>query len=427
MKKILKNIVIYILTKQVRKLRNNNNFKVIGVVGSIGKTSTKLAVAQTLDSKLKVRYQQGNYNDIVTIPLVYFGQETPSLFNPFAWFKVFSNNKKQIKNFPYDVVVLEIGTDGPGQIEKFSRYGNLDIVVVTALTPEHMEYFKDMDAVASEELSVTKYSKKVIFNSDLISEAHKTLLPADAISYAIHDIGANYHLANIFHSASGLEADIKNNNEIYLHINHEVISEVQLYSVLAAVIAGSLIGLKKTEILEGIKAIKPVSGRLRRLRGVNNSLIIDDTYNSSPEAVKSGLKMLESIDASQKIAVLGNMNELGPISEQSHKEAGELCDPKKLSLVITLGKDANSFLAAAAEANGCDVRRFEDPFSAGDFLQAKIENGAVIFIKGSQNGVFLEEAVKKILADPEDSEKLVRQSEYWMNIKKKQFKISNND
>lgn len=421
MKKIFKSLVVFVLTRQVRKLRKKNSFRVIAVVGSIGKTSTKLAIAQTLEPNLRVRYQHGNYNDLVTVPLIFFGQNTPSLMNPFAWFRVFRNNHKQIKDFEYDVVVLEIGTDGPGQIAKFSRYGQIDVAVITAITPEHMEYFSDIQAVANEELAITQFSSQIIYNSDLVATEYIQTLPDGAISYAMHDAESQFHLANIFHSANGLEADIKNSGEVFLHIAHEVVSEVQLYSVLASVAVGNIVGLKKTQILNGITNIKPVSGRLRRLRGVNNSLIIDDTYNSSPEAVKAGLGMLYQLESPQKIAVLGNMNELGSISETAHKEVGDLCDPKQLSLIITIGQDANNFLATSAEANGCTVKKFEDPYSIGEFLQTKIEPNAIIFAKGSQNGVFLEEAIKKVLADPEDANKLVRQSDYWLKIKEMQF------
>src|SRR5690606_7513052 len=122
-----------------------------------------------------------------------------------------------------------------------------------------------------------------------------------------------------------------------------------------------------------IAAILPVSGRLRRLRGINNSLIIDDTYNSSPEAVKACLRMLASMEAPQRIAILGNMNELGAISPAAHKEIGELCDPDVLNLVITIGPDANAHLAPAAEARGCTVKRFDSPYAAGEYVQSKVE------------------------------------------------------
>ncbi len=425
MKQLFKRIVVAVLGRQVRRLRRKHEVKVIGVVGSIGKTSTKLAIAQSLSKNLRVRYQHGNYNDIVTVPLIFFGHQAPSLFNPFAWVKIFISNARQIRSsYPYDVVVVELGTDRPGAIAAFSQYLTLDIAVITAITPEHMEFFADMNAVADEEFSVTSYTNTVIYNADLVAEEYRTRLPEGAISYGIKDESATYRLANIFHSAAGYEADIKRgSDEIYLHIAHEVVSEIQLYSVLAAVLVGNELGLKRTDILAGLSAILPVSGRLRRLRGINNSIIIDDTYNASPEAMKAGLETLYALEAPQRIAILGNMNELGAMSAAAHTEIGNLCDPERLALVVTIGPDANAHLAAAAEARGCSVKRFDDPYAAGEYLQSKIQPEAVIFAKGSQNGVYAEEAVKKILADPEDANKLVRQSEYWTRRKQENFKV----
>lgn len=422
MKKALKSLVVAVLAWQVKRLRSKNQFKIVGVVGSMGKTSTKLAIAQTLEKTLKVRYQEGNYNDIVTVPLIFFGLPEPSLFNPFAWLKTFIVCEKQIKNYPYEVVVVELGTDTPGQIAEFKKYLELDIAVVTAVAPEHMEFFGDLKSVADEELSVAGFSKKIVYNADLVDAEYSASLPEGSVSYGIEKTEVDYRIANIFHSAAGLEGDIKTGNDIYLHVAHEVVSETQLYSLLAAVVVGKELELKPTEILAGLSAIRPVSGRLRRLRGLNGSMIIDDTYNSSPEAVKAGLNMLYKLEAPQKVAILGNMNELGSMSESAHKEIGEMCDPNQLAMVITIGPDANKYLAQAAKDKGCNVNTFDDPNVAGEFLQSKIESGAVIFAKGSQNKVFAEEAIKKLLADPEDASKLVRQSPYWLKRKEASFK-----
>jgi UDP-N-acetylmuramoyl-tripeptide--D-alanyl-D-alanine ligase len=176
------------------------------------------------------------------------------------------------------------------------------------------------------------------------------------------------------------------------------------------------------QIAKGLANIKPVPGRMQRLRGVEGSLIIDDSYNSSPDAAKLALDYLYSINAPQKIAVLGNMNELGGYSKQAHEEIGSYCDPKQLELVITIGPDANNFLAKAAEAKGCRVERFDNPYKAGDFIRPLVKQGAAILVKGSQNKVFAEEAIKPLLADQADSEKLVRQTPQWLNVKRGAFK-----
>lgn len=115
------------------------------------------------------------------------------------------------------------------------------------------------------------------------------------------------------------------------------------------------------------------------------------------------------------------MNELGDFSEAAHHEIGAYCDPKKVNLVVTVGKHAKTILADAAEANGCHVARCDSPYQAGKLVAERIQPGAVVLAKGSQNGVFTEEAVKQILADGGDVYKLVRQSDFWLAKKRAQF------
>ncbi len=205
MKKLAKNFVARILGWQVRRLKNKNNFKVVAIAGSIGKTSTKLAIARVLEQGFKVRFQEGNYNDLVSVPLVFFGQSLPSIFNPLAWAVVFWKNEQIIKKkYPYEVVVVELGSDGPGQIEQFNQYVHADIGVLTAITPEHMVYFGDLDAVAKEELGLGKLVDKLLVNQDLIPEEYlKDLAPND-LTYGIKN-PAQIRMTNIKfneHSAS---------------------------------------------------------------------------------------------------------------------------------------------------------------------------------------------------------------------------------
>jgi UDP-N-acetylmuramoyl-tripeptide--D-alanyl-D-alanine ligase len=261
-----------------------------------------------------------------------------------------------------------------------------------------------------------------MYNADLVAEKYRQPLEG-AISYGIKQ-PADYHLTSVSHSAEGYECDIKHNNEAFLHFSHEAVSETQLYSVLAAAIMGNKLGLTSSQIVGGMAAITPVSGRLRRLRGMNGSLIIDDTYNALPDSVRAGLRVLYALKAPQKIAILGNMNELGAMSAQAHTEIGEFCDPAELDLVVTIGPDANEYLAPAAAAEGCEVQSFDTPYEAGEYLKSRIKQGAVILAKGSQNKVFAEEAIKPLLADPKDAAKLVRQSAYWLKRKQKAFGAS---
>lgn len=421
MKKTAKNLIAKILGWQVRRLYKKNNFKVVGVAGSIGKTSTKLAVAHILGQKYNVRYQKGNYNDIVFVPLVFFNRTAPNIFNPLGWMRVFINNELDLlQPYPYDVVVIEMGTDAPGQIIQFKKYMDADIGVLTSIAPEHMANFVDLDAVAEEELVIAKFSKQLLINKDLVSSKYLSSIETPMLTYAVKGL-ADYRLTNIKFEGGKASFELLSDDKLLVKSTHSQITEPQLYSVAAAAAVGHLLGVEKELIDKGIQTLPAVNGRMQHLAGINNSTIIDDTYNASPEAVKAALDTLYRIDAPQKIAVLGNMNELGKYSALEHKKIGEYCDPKELDLVVTIGPDANKILAASAESKGCKIERFNDPYTAGEFLKTAIEPNALILVKGSQNKVFAEETTKLILADPADASKLVRQSADWQKIKKNNF------
>ena len=421
MKKLAKKIVAAILGYQVRALYKKNNFKVVAVAGSVGKTSTKLAIAEVLKAGYRVQYQDGNYNDLVSVPLIFFGGRLPRLMNPLAWLGVFWRNQRQLgKTYPYDMVVVEVGTDMPGQVREFKKYLKADIGVLTAITPEHMEFFAGLDDVAEEELSITGFSSSLIYNKDLCDERYMTKIQIPKISYGL-DSTADFQTAKVVYKNDKCDFEVLRSGKPFLKATNDLVSEPQLYSVSAAVAVAAQMGMPAEDINKGLRDIHPVSGRMRRLEGVNGSLILDDTYNASPEAMKAALKALYRIKGTQKIAVLGNMNELGSYSRGAHEEIGKDCDSKQLDLVVTIGPDANEYLAAAARAKGCLVESFDSPYDAGEYIREKIKKGAVILAKGSQNGVFAEETVKILLSDKSDAAKLVRQSAEWLKIKQKAF------
>jgi len=395
-KSLLKNILVKILGGQVRRLRKRNNFKIIGVVGSIGKTSTKLAIAKVLESDKKVRYQEGNYNDIISVPLVFFNQKIPAVWNILAWLWLVIKNEFQIKfkKYSFDIVVVELGTDAPGQIIKFKKYLHLDVAVVTAITLEHMEFFKDMRAVAEEEWSVRFFSNIVFANRDLCR-----ILPKD------------FDRNRMFFYSRNVDSNFKC-GETFL---------AEIYSMNAAIAIAKNFNISDGKIKEAVCNIKSFPGRMQKLKGIKNSTIIDDTYNASPEAVKMALDALYAFEAPQRVAILGMMNELGGISEEEHKKIGKYCNPGLLNLVVTIGEDANLFLAPAARGNGCVVYEAKNSVDAGKFVARKITEGAVILAKGSQNGVFAEEALKSLLENKSDFSKLVRQDKYWMDKKRLTF------
>lgn len=419
LKKLGKQILCTILEWQVRRLRQKNQFQIIAVAGSVGKTSTKLAIAKTLGGRLRVRHQEGNYNDRLTVPLVLFGHSEPGLFDVFAWTKLLLTNERILRRpYAFDAAVLELGTDGPGQMVQFS-YVQPELLVLTAIADEHMEYFGNLPAVAAEELSIVPAAKQVLLNLDDI--ASEFLPDSTYKSYGL-DNKATYRVVERHDKGlAGQALTLQLGRTGELRASVASLGEQGAKIALAAAATAQLLGYSSEEIQAGLAHITPVPGRMQILSGVNGSTIIDDTYNASPVAVKAALKVLYETNTQHRIAILGTMNELGDDSAEAHRTVGALCDPNYLEVVITIGKDAKEYLAPAAEAAGCQVVSFMSPYDAGTYAKDRLPAASVVLAKGSQNGVFAEEAVKLLLKDPQDADKLVRQSPYWLKIKQRQF------
>jgi UDP-N-acetylmuramoyl-tripeptide--D-alanyl-D-alanine ligase len=376
---------------------------VVVVTGSVGKTSTTQAIATVLEKQFRVGRTIKNYNSDLGVPCSITSCNIPdNLKNPLAWLAVITKGfLKLLLKQKIDIYVLELGTDRPGEIAQF-YWLKPDIAVITAIAPEHMEYFKTIEAVAVEELSVSDYSQLVMINKNMVPNEYLNLINNDEIyNYSREDI------VNV-----GLKAKDLN-----------VIGDHSLDAVSAGLGVAKQLGMAIEEIKEGALEIEAQNGRMNQLAGLKNSVLIDDTYNSSPEATLAALDYIYSLPKSQKIVLLGNMNELGETSEIEHTKIGEYCNPDKLDLVITLGVDANKYTAESARKKGCKVAQARDPYEAGELIKEQLEQGAVVLFKGSQNGVFAEEAVKMLLADPDDSKYLVRQSKFWMKIKKESFSL----
>lgn len=413
-------VLCRMLEAQVQRLRKRHTFDVVMVVGSVGKTSTKMAIARTLSVSRRVQWQEGNYNDRVTVPLIFFGHNEPSIFNIPAWIRILLKNERIIKQpYPYQVVVVEVGPDGPGQMQAFA-YLKPELVVVTAVTPEHMEYFKTLDIVAEEELLALEFGDKALVNIDDVP-AHY-LQGRLFQSYGMQS-GAVYSVTDRkLRGHAGQHVTFKLGEKDAFSVDVALLGEQGAKVALAAAASAHILGIPLDDIQKGISDVTAFSGRMQILAGVQNSTLIDDSYNSTPIAAKAALDVLQSGNAPQRIAILGSMNELGDYSPEAHREVAEHCDPSKLDWVITIGKDARDYLAPLAKERGCQVKTFLDPYKAGRFVKKQLKEGAVVLAKGSQNGVFAEEALKQLLADQDDAAKLVRQSDAWMAAKARQFR-----
>ena len=423
---MFKSIIQRKLEGYVKKyFRKHPEVKLVVIVGSVGKTTTKVAIGTVLSEKLRVRMHEGNHNSELSAPVAMLGLEFPdSLKSVREWLTIFKAAKKRIKDpTDVDVIVQELGSDRIGQVPHFGTYLKPDVAVVTAVSPEHMEFFKTVDAVAAEELSAANFSKIALINRDDIDGAYAADLTNNHINtYGTTDTAEYHFIEEDFSVEDGFKGKF-----VALELDTPVATSLKIvgeHSLRAGVAAGAVavkLGLDAEQISAGMKKIRAVNGRMNVLRGVENTTIIDDTYNSSPLAAKSALGALYSLQSPQKIAVLGSMNELGETSPAEHEALGKLCDPSELAHVVTVGEDAQKYLAPAARARGCHVVSFKSAIEAGAFVHKSLEPHATILFKGSQGGVYLEEAIKVILHATEEDSQLVRQSAAWMEIKQKFF------
>lgn len=397
------------------------DIKLVVVTGSVGKTSTKIAIATILSERFRVRLQEGNHNADISAPLAILGIDYPEDIKSItAWIAIFRAIKDRIKQpTDVDVIIQELGTDRIGQIPHFGTYLHPNIAVITAISPEHMEFFKTIDAVAREELSVADFSDQVLINRDDIDgEYAKYLITPRVNTYGTNAAAEYYFISEKYSIADGHDGKFiapEWSDPTDSTIN--VLGEHTLRPAIAAAAVAIKLGMSSFEVAKGLSKIKAVPGRMNVLRGIEDTIIIDDTYNSSPLAAESSLRVLYQLSAPQRIAVLGSMNELGDVSAVEHEKIGKMCDPTQLAWVITVGEEAEKYLAPAAKSRGCQVKSFKNALLAGAFVRSVLEKDSVILFKGSQGGIYLEEAVKEVLRSASDEKYLVRQSPEWLQRK----------
>jgi len=422
---MFKNFVQRKLEKYVVKyFQRHPEVKLIVVAGSVGKTSTKRAIATLLSQRYRVALHKGNHNTAISVPVAILGIEYPENIRSIgAWISVFRAARKRIKDpTGVDVIVQELGTDAPGDMAQFQRYLKPHIAVVTAVTIEHMKFFGTVDAIAQEELIAANMAELAIINRDDIDGKYAQYLTNPNLdTYGTTGV-AEYRFEpqdfDVEKGYTGMVITPDFDEQIPATI--KVVGEHSLRPAMGGVAVAAKLGLTPAEIAKGLSLIRPVPGRMNILRGVEDSIIIDDTYNSSPLAAHSALQALYSLQAPQRIAILGSMNDLGNLSQSEHEALGGMCDPSMLAWVITVGEEAERYLAPAARARGCQVKSFKTAIDAGAFAHSVMEEKAIVLAKGSQGDLYLEEAVKVIALMSEDDE-LVRQSTQWMKIKQDFF------
>ncbi len=430
MKQSIKSIIVYALQWEAGKVLKKYQPKIIAITGSVGKTSTKDAIFSALADSFYVRKSEKSFNSQIGVPLTILGCQN-GWNNPLAWLGNLLKGLMLIivkNNYP-DWLVLEVGADNPGGIRKMAEWLKPDILVITRFgkIPVHIEFFESVDALIEEDGALIDSLKRegiLVLNSDdedvrsfINKSSNKTITygtegGADVFASSYRVL---YGIDKSGKFPTGIQFKVEYNGETVPLVLMGVLGAHHIYPSLAAIAVGISQNLNIAKMSKALRSHKTPSGRMKIIKGIKNSIIIDDSYNSSPIALEEALKTLQTIeDARRKIAVLGDMLELGEHSVSAHKEAGAIAS-RSCHMLAVVGPRSRG-IAESAIQNGMrekDVLQFETSEEAGAYLENLISEKDVILVKGSQS-MRMEKVVEEIMANPEEKENLlVRQEKEW--------------
>lgn len=415
-----------------KRIVKKYNPDIIGVTGSIGKSSAKEAISLVLGSRFNVRSSYKNYNNEVGLPLTIIGGDLSPGKSIVGWAKIFIKALRLIlltsKTYP-EILVLEMGADKPGDIAYLVDIAPCKVGVLTYISHAHTEYFKTIQRIAQEKRVIISHLQNdgfaiLNFDNPMVME-NASVAKAEKVTYGFKE-GADLRATDI----NLMEAE---NTVMPVGINFKVnyrgsivpvflpgfLSKAYIPAALAGLAVGVVYGINLVEGAEALREAEPLPGHMKPLPGIKHTLIIDDTYNSSPDPVKSALEVLGTLPIppkSEKFAVLGDMLELGSETVPAHREIGFKVVEHGIDFLITVGEASKGTAEAAREA-GMDEHRiasFSNSAEAGKFLQEKLHPGDIALVKGSQSSR-MEKVVKEVMAEPLQAEKLlVRQSKAWL-------------
>lgn len=360
------------LQQLAKSIRERYDFLLIGITGSAGKTTTKEMIATLIGTERHTFKSWGNFNNQIGAPLC-------------------------LDNKPDDaqVVVSEMGMNHAGEIAQIAGLMRPNVGVYTNIAPVHIEFFGTIEGIAAakrELLENLAPNGTVVVNND---NEHVVRISRDfegpRVTYGVeHD--AQYRAANIRERGllgtrfTVVAEDTQRELDLVLPGRHN------LDNLLAAIATARTVGISWEGIERGVREVKPAYHR-----GViipwKGATIYDDTYNSNPYALKRTLELMTQAEARRRVAVIGDMLELGEQELQFHRDAGRAI-PKSIDVVVGVGKRTRALLDGAREAGFGDdaLHHFDNAEQAGEFLKNELRDGDLVLIKGSR-GVGLDRAV----------------------------------
>lgn len=421
MKNIFRKIVLMLLKVMAKKRLKKFKGKIVAVVGSVGKTSTKEAIYTVLNSQFRVKKNEGNLNtDFGLLLTVLDIQSGFSSATKWSWYLLKGFVHSLMRDHS-EILLLELGVDKPGDMDFLLSVVKPDVVVMTGISPVHIDdgQFASMEDILKEKIKAVKALKEggiAIFNVDnnFLKKEYDEFDKTMRVGFGTEK-EADYYASNIKSSIEGVSFIFHDGDEKY-QVHSSVLGKYQAYVLMPAIVCALRLGMEPEMAIAALEKYVLPPGRMSVIPAINEALILDSSYNSSPIALKEALKVLSEVgDGHRKVAVLGNMNELGSHSKEMHEMIGKQV-PGVADILLTVGKDAEFIADKAIERgmNAALVFRFKTATEAAEFFRKEIKKGDVLLVKGSQTRVRLENFVKELMKNPDDAKTLlVRQSKVW--------------
>lgn len=369
--------------------RKQLDIKVIGITGSVGKTSTKEFVASVLAKGYRVQKTQGNFNNEVGLPLTVL----------------------QIRE-DCQAAVLEMGISDFGEMHRLSRIARPDVCLITNIGQCHLENLGTRDGILKAKTEIFDFMQsdaRICLNGDddklITIKEVQGKKPVFFGGGSDNDIYAT-HYENLGLVGSRAQIHIRKNAEDCAEIKFEaeipLPGEHMLYNALAATAAGVVFGMTVDQIQAGIRDVEPVEGRSNVIR-TERLTLIDDCYNANPVSMKAALDLLAMTNVektagnrgrARKVAILGDMYELGADEAALHREVGVYAAEKNIDVVICAGKLCKNMYdgAESVDNSGVEARYYPDREALLETINTQIHDGDIVLVKAS-HGMHFEEII----------------------------------
>ncbi len=359
-------------------VRVRSDVRVVAITGSMGKTTTKDAAAAAISSRHRVLKSPGNLNNLYGLPLSLLALDGE------------------------DVAVVEMGMSEPGEIRRLTEIAKPDVGVLVNVAEVHLEFFPSLEAIASakgelfEELDETAVA---VVNADdplVLAQARK--FSGRHLRYGM-DADAELRAHRVRTSEAGLRFDVDEGAD-----RTEVVSKLHgrhnVYNLLAGLAAARALDVPLEDAAKALASLTPPSHRGERVSLAGGVVVVDETYNSNPRAVKCALDALGVEAGTRRVAVLGDMLELGADASSFHEDVGRYAASIGVELLIGVGVFGDS-LVAGAHAAGLPLHRVHhcaDAREAFDVITAQMRPGDVVLVKGSRS-VGLDRLVDRLVRE----------------------------